>query len=144
MNQKIRRELEAELRRRRSALLQSVAGGDEDLRAVAEERESELEESAQKERLARLASSLKERDRRNLAGIDAALKRMAAGVYGKCERCGEDIGIGRLRALPMASLCIECASEKEKRQAANLPEEEPEPWERLRPAGDFEMAELEE
>jgi len=47
-----------------------------------------------------------------LAQISQALKRMSAGNYGICEVCGEPINPERLQALPYASLCIRCASEK--------------------------------
>jgi DnaK suppressor protein len=40
--------------------------------------------------------------------IDAALDRMGAGTYGKCERCGREIPFERLEAIPTASLCVNC------------------------------------
>lgn len=46
-----------------------------------------------------------------LAHIDHALKRIEAGVYFDCERCGQPIGEQRLGALPYANLCIDCARE---------------------------------
>ena len=48
-------------------------------------------------------------DREHLLGcIDAALGRIDAGSYGKCERCAEPISEERLEALPYATKCIEC------------------------------------
>lgn len=41
--------------------------------------------------------------------IRNALKRIDEGVYGECVACGEPIGEKRLRALPYATLCINCA-----------------------------------
>ncbi|HUJ28998.1 MAG TPA: TraR/DksA family transcriptional regulator [Myxococcales bacterium] len=46
---------------------------------------------------------------REMAEIDAALQRLAAGTYGQCERCGEEIGMLRLRALPEARFCMGCS-----------------------------------
>ena len=40
--------------------------------------------------------------------IDAALKRMDDGTYGKCENCGQDIPFERLEARPTATLCVTC------------------------------------
>lgn len=40
--------------------------------------------------------------------ITAALKRIDEGTYGKCERCGRDIPMERLEAIPTTSLCVEC------------------------------------
>jgi RNA polymerase-binding transcription factor len=47
--------------------------------------------------------------REHLAQIDEARQRLAAGTYGRCERCGEPIGAGRLAARPMAARCLACA-----------------------------------
>ena len=41
--------------------------------------------------------------------IDAALKRIVEGTYGKCERCGREIPFERLEARPAATLCVEHA-----------------------------------
>jgi RNA polymerase-binding protein DksA len=48
--------------------------------------------------------------------IDRALRRMDAGSYGICERCGKKIAVARLEALPFAALCIECKSREERRR----------------------------
>jgi len=48
--------------------------------------------------------------------IDRALRRMDAGNYGICERCGKKIAVARLEALPFAALCIECKSREERRR----------------------------
>jgi DnaK suppressor protein len=42
------------------------------------------------------------------AEVTAALLRLDSGTYGKCERCGRDIPIERLQALPTARLCVDC------------------------------------
>ena len=54
--------------------------------------------------------ALAEQARRQLAEIDAAVARIAAGTYGVCERCGRAITDERLRARPVARTCIACAS----------------------------------
>ncbi len=60
------------------------------------------------------AGRLREREQGLLAKIDAALKKIETGEYGQCRICGEAIGLARLRARPVAELCIECKSEQEK------------------------------
>jgi DnaK suppressor protein len=57
---------------------------------------------------------LREREQGLLSKIDAALDKIEEGVYGQCANCGEDIGVKRLKARPVAELCIECKSEQEK------------------------------
>lgn len=47
--------------------------------------------------------------RRQLAELDAALARWAAGSYGPCESCGKPIGELRLAARPAARVCLSCA-----------------------------------
>lgn len=57
---------------------------------------------------------LREREQGLLAKIDLALQKIEDNEYGECLNCGEDIGVKRLRARPVAELCIECKSEQEK------------------------------
>ena len=54
------------------------------------------------------AASL-ERERSTLTAIEAALTRLNAGEYGSCEVCGVAIPRARLKALPWAHLCVNCA-----------------------------------
>lgn len=116
MKPKIMEEFASVLRRKRAALLQDSQPVIADVETVAADRESELEQTAQNDGIARVLSRLKERDQKTIREIDAALDRMAAGIYGECALCEEDIGINRLRALPTTVLCIECATAKEKKQ----------------------------
>jgi len=45
-----------------------------------------------------------------IARIDAALARLAAGRYGLCVRCGSPIVAARLEAVPEAAECVACAN----------------------------------
>lgn len=54
------------------------------------------------------AQSLSKHARKLLEQIDDALRRMDAGTYGICQRCGERIDVARIEALPYAELCMEC------------------------------------
>jgi RNA polymerase-binding transcription factor DksA len=47
--------------------------------------------------------------RQDLAELDAALGRVAAGTYGSCERCGRPIPPERLAAHLTARACVACA-----------------------------------
>jgi len=57
---------------------------------------------------------LREREQGLLAKVDSALRKIEDGTFGECMSCGEDIGAARLRARPVAELCIDCKSEQEK------------------------------
>ena len=43
--------------------------------------------------------------------IKAAIRRMELGTYGQCTSCGGEIGASRLKAMPYAANCIDCASQ---------------------------------
>jgi RNA polymerase-binding protein DksA len=49
-----------------------------------------------------------------LASIDAALARMEAGTYGKCQNCGKGISPERLEAIPWVTQCIDCKRKEER------------------------------
>jgi RNA polymerase-binding transcription factor DksA len=44
------------------------------------------------------------------AEVEEALRRVDAGTYGVCVRCGREIPAARLEARPMATMCVACAS----------------------------------
>jgi DnaK suppressor protein len=45
----------------------------------------------------------------------SALARVESGEFGKCVRCGDQIAVDRLRAMPAAQLCIACKEWEESR-----------------------------
>ena len=51
-----------------------------------------------------------------ISKIDQALKKITDGTYGFCEETGEPIGIKRLMARPIASLCITAQEKHEKEE----------------------------
>ncbi len=54
--------------------------------------------------------ALEHAERERLAQVEAALRRVADGTYGTCERCGRPVGTNRLYAQPWATRCIDCAA----------------------------------
>lgn len=56
---------------------------------------------------------IRDRERRLIRKIQAAIQRLDDGVYGICEECGEEISIPRLKARPVTKLCINCKSRQE-------------------------------
>ena len=58
----------------------------------------------------------RDRQRKLIAKIDAALQRIEDGTYGYCEETGEPIGIQRLLARPTATLTIEAQERRELKQ----------------------------
>ena len=58
--------------------------------------------------------AMNEHETAELAAIDAALDRIAQGLYGQCQDCGAGIPEARLAAYPMALRCIGCQTQAEK------------------------------
>jgi len=48
-----------------------------------------------------------------LHAVEAALKRLEIGEYGKCSRCGAEIPEGRLQSVPETPYCLACANLEE-------------------------------
>jgi DnaK suppressor protein len=61
---------------------------------------------------------LRERERSLLVKIDEALERIDSGDFGICESCGSDIGVKRLEARPVTTLCIDCKTRAEAAEKA--------------------------
>ena len=93
------------LKKRREELAARVSSIDATLQAPLsadfEEQAGDLEGQEQLEGLE--SAALKE-----IAAIDAALHRIAAGTYGICIKCGEAIAPKRLEAVPTATTCVSC------------------------------------
>lgn len=65
------------------------------------------------ERERELSLLLTRREKEKLLAINEALQKIAEGTYGICEECGENIGEGRLKAMPLAKLCVNCQAKLE-------------------------------
>jgi len=58
----------------------------------------------------------RDRERKLIRKIDEAIKRIEDGSYGYCVETGEEIGIKRLEARPVATLCVEAQERRERRE----------------------------
>jgi len=52
--------------------------------------------------------ALRQNLERTLRQVEHALRRFEKGMYGVCERCGQEIDPDRLAVLPYATLCVNC------------------------------------
>ncbi|MCQ2003949.1 RNA polymerase-binding protein DksA [Rhizobium sp. NRK18] len=102
-----------------------VAWKNDILREARETLDHLAEESANHPDLADRASSetdraielrARDRQRKLISKIDAALQRIDDGTYGYCEETGEPIGLRRLDARPIATLSIEAQERHERRE----------------------------
>jgi DnaK suppressor protein len=124
-NKQLVEQLAEQLRRRRSSLIFDT-GYREIAPDIVDERKSELEESAQLDRIISVDNHLEQRGQKTLREIEVALERLATGSYGICHSCGEEIGSARLQALPTAILCIDCAKDREKKHKTWTKDRDPE------------------
>lgn len=58
-------------------------------------------------------SALGARAVERLVDLDDALRRIAAGTFGRCERCGDDIPKARLDAIAHVRYCVECQANED-------------------------------
>jgi DnaK suppressor protein len=59
---------------------------------------------------------LRDRERKLLKKIEDAIEKIDTGTYGICESCGQPIGLSRLEARPVTTMCIDCKTEQEEEE----------------------------
>jgi DnaK suppressor protein len=77
-------------------------------------KEADLNDQATNETDRSIELRTRDRERKLLSKIDAALERINNGTYGYCEETGEPISLKRLEARPIATLSIEAQERHEK------------------------------
>lgn len=97
-----------QLLRERTKLYRTVAQTDDELATLEAHRPGASGEEAATDQATAVLSRLEGRERQELAEIDAARARIAAGTYGSCEECRGAIPLVRLRALPASRFCLSC------------------------------------
>ena len=100
---------------RRQELMSEAVGTMHGMGLVADSRETfpDPTDRASLEGNRNLTLRIRDRERKLITKIDEALGRIADGSYGVCEDCGGAIGVERLKARPVTTLCIACKSEQE-------------------------------
>ena len=81
---------------------------------------SDPNDAATQEEEFRLELRTRDRERKLIIKIDQALQRVDDGLYGYCEDTGEPIGIKRLEARPIATLCIEAQERHERLENSQM------------------------
>ena len=79
-------------------------------------REPDLNDRASSETDWGIELRTRDRQRKLIAKIDSALRRIEEGEYGYCEVSGEPIGLGRLSARPIATMTVEAQQAHERRE----------------------------
>ena len=79
-------------------------------------READLNDRASSETDWGIELRTRDRQRKLIAKIDSALRRIDAGEYGYCEVTGDPIGLKRLIARPVATMTVEAQEAHERRE----------------------------
>ncbi len=79
-------------------------------------REPDLNDRASSETDWGIELRTRDRQRKLIAKIDSAIRRIEEGEYGYCEVTGEPIGLGRLIARPVATMTVEAQEAHERRE----------------------------
>lgn len=79
-------------------------------------READLNDRASSETDWGIELRTRDRQRKLIAKIDSALRRIDAGEYGYCEVTGDPIGLRRLIARPVATMTVEAQEAHERRE----------------------------
>ncbi|RDE06214.1 RNA polymerase-binding protein DksA [Sphingomonas aracearum] len=79
-------------------------------------READLTDRASSETDWSIELRTRDRQRKLIAKIDAALRRIDEGEYGYCEVTGEPISLGRLEARPIATMTLEAQERHERNE----------------------------
>jgi DnaK suppressor protein len=106
---KLREKLELKRRKANEAYRRSQAVNREAAAEPLQDLADQATEGYRKEFL----YSLSDGERETLLQVEDALQRMDDGAYEECTSCGNKIPLARLRAIPWASLCIECQEQQE-------------------------------
>jgi DnaK suppressor protein len=115
------KETQQRLIRRRDALRRALAGDMSMLRSSHNESVGDEIDAAIATEQAELRSEMLNFESRELAQIESALDKIKRGRYGRCESCDKPIAPVRLKALPYATECINCARREERRGASSTP-----------------------
>jgi len=87
-------------------------------RRIIDEPEGDEADMATTETHQNLDLRIRDREGMLLDKIEKALGRIEDGTYGVCDMCGENIDVRRLKARPVATLCISCKQKQEKQEKA--------------------------
>jgi DnaK suppressor protein len=85
-------------------------------------REPDLTDRASSETDWSIELRTRDRQRKLISKIDAALRRIEEGEYGYCEVTGEPISLGRLEARPIATMTVEAQERHERNEKVSREE----------------------
>lgn len=106
-------EIRKTLEQQRAELLEGLEQMDDDWQAE-ESMNPDITTRAQLYDVQQRHSAMEHRFEDQIDQIDAALRRIDQGTYGKCLNCGRDIHPERLKIMPATPLCVDCQGKLER------------------------------
>ena len=117
MDPRVLEKCRTELQRQLDELLVGAGKTVSDMTAVAEGNFPDPTDRALLESNRNFTLRLRDRERKLLAKIKEAMKRIDDGAFGTCDRCGGEIGEKRLTVRPVTTMCIDCKTDAEEEEA---------------------------
>jgi DnaK suppressor protein len=121
MNERQLQYFKAKLLDWKESILRESAGTLQQLQ-VDSLREPDLTDRASSETDWSIELRTRDRQRKLISKIDAALRRIEEGEYGYCEVTGEPISLGRLEARPIATMTVEAQERHERNEKVSRDE----------------------
>ena len=101
------------LMEQRRQILQGISHQKDEIDGFQGEMEADAYDDASNLVEMNILMALSDSQQAELNQVGLALAKIQDGSYGLCEGCSELIGEARLKALPFASLCVNCKSQQE-------------------------------
>jgi len=117
MDARVLEKCRGELQRQMDDLLAGAGKTVSDMTEVAEGNFPDPTDRALLESNRNFTLRLRDRERKLLAKIKEAMKRIDDGAFGVCDRCGGEIGEKRLTVRPVTTMCIDCKTDAEEEEA---------------------------
>ena len=114
MDKRKQASIEKLLAERREELLKQVLNQDDGIDDLTEDQPADPLDMAGNTSSLELMTALGNHERSELTEIDRALEKIEDGTFGRCEDCGQNIAVPRLKAIPTARLCVPCQEKQER------------------------------
>ena len=116
MDRRVLGKCREELQRQMDELLAGAGKTVSDMTGVPEENFPDPTDRALLESNRNFTLRIRDRERKLLAKVREAIKRIDSGSFGDCEGCGGEIEEKRLIARPMTTMCIDCKTVAEEEE----------------------------
>ncbi|NJD62581.1 MAG: RNA polymerase-binding protein DksA [Deltaproteobacteria bacterium] len=116
MDRRVLEKCREELQRQLDELLAGAGRTVSDMTAVPEENFPDPTDRALLESNRNFTLRIRDRERKLLAKVKEAIKRIDSGTFGVCDGCGGEIEEKRLIARPMTTMCIDCKTVAEEEE----------------------------